>query len=359
MLARNHLVGHAFTERTFFRVPNSTSMLYAIGTKVVFKHTGDTGVVRSKLADNMLGVYVAELDMEIPAHQDDLRSLIDTVAVPEPQDRPAPAPRVADPMLQYGVLQPWGIQLAFEALDQPTTQYAVYLINDTRHEAIYDFELLLQDRPAIAEGGRLSVHSYERLGTIYADDLNRSPKVVVKVWRSTTAGREQEQEKSMRLKAKQFFRNVKTAPILNRRVHLYQLFESLDRPEEKPATDLRDYTKKAAPNRRTTRTMAWQSVDVKEFAAFNNELDLHISNLVPDVKKLDKRKILAVQLKAFDDFMDEAIRLGVDRVFIIHGVGKGKLRDHVATRLFQLPEVKRFINEFHPKYGFGATEVEL
>ena len=334
-------------------------MLYAIGTRVIFKYTGDTGVVRSRLADNMLGVYVAEIDTEIPAHQDDLRSLVDTVAVPAPQKAP-PAARIPEPDRQYGVLKPWGIQLAFEPLDQPTTRYGVYLINDTRHEAIYDFTLTLDEAAAIDDSGRLSVHSYESLGTIYADDLNRSPRVACTVWRSTTAGKEQEQEKSVRIKAKQFFRNVKTAPILNRRVHLYSLFPSLDKPEEKAGKDLRDYTlERTQTNRRTTRDMAWQSVDVREFAAFDTVLDLHIAKLVPDLKKLDKRKILSTQLAAFEAFMEKAIRLGVDRVFIVHGVGKGKLRDHIATRLINLPEVKRFTNEFHPKFGFGATEVEL
>ena len=335
-------------------------MLYAIGTRVVFKYTGDTGVVRSRLADNMLGVYVAELDMEIPAHRDDLRSLVDTVAVPAPRDqRPAPA-RIPEPAPQYGVLKPWGIQLAFEALDQPTTRYAVYLINDTRHEAIYDFTLSLADATPISDSGRLSVHSYEHLGEIYADDLNRSPKVDCTVWRSTTAGKEQEQQKRMRIKAKQFFRNVKTAPIINRRVHLYSLFSTLEKPAEKKGKDLRDYTReKTTTNRRTTRDVAWQSVDVREFAAFDNVLDLHIAKLVPDLKKLDKRKILSTQLAAFDAFMEKAVRLGVDRVFIVHGVGKGKLRDHIATRLINLPEVKRFTNEYHPKFGFGATEVAL
>ena len=336
-------------------------MLYAIGTKVVFKYTGDTGVVRSKLSDGMLGVYVAELDMEIPAHEEDLRSLIDKVAIPKARVAKQDPATVPDPSLQYGVLRSWGVQLAFEALDQPTTRYAVYLINDTRFDAIYDFRLTLGETPTIEDSGRLSVHSYEQLGEIYADDLNRSPKVSCTVWRSTTAGKEEEQEKSMRIKAKQFFRNVKTAPILNRRVHLYSLFASLEKPEEKNgAQDIREYTKtKVSTNRRTTRDMAWTSVDVREFAAFNTELDLHIANLVPDIGKLDKRKILAIQLEAFEHFMDKAIQLGVDRVFIIHGVGKGKLRDHIATKLFQLAEVKRFTNEFHPKYGFGATEVEL
>jgi dsDNA-specific endonuclease/ATPase MutS2 len=47
----------------------------------------------------------------------------------------------------------------------------------------------------------------------------------------------------------------------------------------------------------------------------------------------------------------------VDRIFVIHGVGEGKLRDVISTQLMQMTEVKSFKNEFHPRYGFGATEV--
>jgi dsDNA-specific endonuclease/ATPase MutS2 len=42
---------------------------------------------------------------------------------------------------------------------------------------------------------------------------------------------------------------------------------------------------------------------------------------------------------------------------VIHGLGKGKLKNEIATRLINHPEVKTFKNEYHPKYGFGATEI--
>jgi len=38
-------------------------------------------------------------------------------------------------------------------------------------------------------------------------------------------------------------------------------------------------------------------------------------------------------------------------------IGKGRLRNEIASRLVQMPEVKTFKNEYHPNYGFGATEV--
>ncbi|WP_428409939.1 Smr/MutS family protein [Phaeodactylibacter xiamenensis] len=41
----------------------------------------------------------------------------------------------------------------------------------------------------------------------------------------------------------------------------------------------------------------------------------------------------------------------------MHGIGKGKLRDSIASRLIQMPEVRSFRNEYHHRYGYGATEV--
>ncbi len=64
-------------------------------------------------------------------------------------------------------------------------------------------------------------------------------------------------------------------------------------------------------------------------------------------------------MEAFDKFLSQAIRLGVSKVFVIHGVGKGKLKDKIVTRLIQMPDVTNFKNEYHSKYGFGATEIDL
>ena len=58
-------------------------------------------------------------------------------------------------------------------------------------------------------------------------------------------------------------------------------------------------------------------------------------------------------------FLDRAIRLGVPRIFVIHGLGEGKLREAIAARLKEHPDVVKFKNEFHHKYGYGATEVYL
>jgi glutamine synthetase adenylyltransferase len=173
----------------------------------------------------------------------------------------------------------------------------------------------------------------------------------------TTAGVEKTMHKALKIKAKQFFSQVKTAPLLNKQVHLFRVFENLQAAAQSEETeDLKTYTE-----RNTRPATAWRNKnekhEVEELAHFNPEIDLHIETLIENPKKLNKSEILNIQLSHFERFIDKALQLGVDRVFVIHGVGEGKLRDAISTRLLQMQEVKSFKNEYHARYGYGATEV--
>jgi dsDNA-specific endonuclease/ATPase MutS2 len=46
-------------------------------------------------------------------------------------------------------------------------------------------------------------------------------------------------------------------------------------------------------------------------------------------------------------------------VYIIHGVGKGRLKEMIHARLKRHSDVEHFKNEYHERYGWGATEVIL
>jgi len=85
---------------------------------------------------------------------------------------------------------------------------------------------------------------------------------------------------------------------------------------------------------------------------FNPEIDLHAEHLTDRWHKMNNAEILRLQLNAFDSYLHKAAQVGVPRVFIIHGLGKGRLRDEIASRLIQHPEVETFKNEYHPRYGF-------
>lgn len=111
--------------------------------------------------------------------------------------------------------------------------------------------------------------------------------------------------------------------------------------------------------RRTVRTAQVAIYDIHQKAAFPQEIDLHAEKLTSNLKGKKNFEILQMQLTAFEDYLNQAIRFGMDRVFIIHGVGKGKLKEQIHQRLDNMHFIHSFKNEYHPRYGWGATEIVL
>jgi len=344
-------------------------MLLAVGTKVRLKHTGDLGEVTRLLEDDMVIVRLQADNMEIPIFIDDLVNAEDEqkkvtkakrIEKSKPERPDKPIEYQVD--TQYQILKSAGIQLAFNAVHGPddlVKYYEIYLINDTIYDVIFSFNLDLEYQTPRNIHGKISHHSTYDLGKLLYDELNDAPIVTLECRQVTTAGTGKAHFKEIRIKPKQFFKKVLTAPFLNKPVHLYKFFESFDVPEIEPEEDLKSYTQK---NKKPTfRKKEYYSnvnkINVEEFANFPSEIDLHIENLTSNSKKMTNGQKLQLQLDHFEEYIRKAVNLGVDRVYVIHGVGKGRLRDSIASILMKHSDVKTFKNEYHVRYGFGATEV--
>ena len=68
-------------------------------------------------------------------------------------------------------------------------------------------------------------------------------------------------------------------------------------------------------------------------------------------------EILSIQLNEFEKMMDLAIAHYQSSLIVIHGVGTGKLKDEIHDILKTKREVKNFINQYDPRFGYGATEI--
>jgi len=350
-------------------------MLITEGTKVRVINTGDTGVVIDILDHGMVNVMLDD-DMEIPIAMENLERIesnttrfsagqpiapVKAKFVPAKKDYEPPKPPTQEHQSQYTILKSMGIQLAFDPVmrsDGIVERFEIYLLNDTRYAALFTFSLRSKNLQTPKQHGKIESVSFVHLGQILFDELNDAPVVELECWQVTTIGTGDRLHKQLKIKAKQFFKNKKTAPLLDREVYLFQFFNSFEKEIEKTEDDLSTYTAKNA--RKPKNNPLYRSVnnlDPRALAHFENEIDLHIEKLVGVNKKRSNGEILRIQLSHFDTFLSKAIQLGVDRVFVIHGVGKGKLKNEIATRLMKHPDVKTFKNDHHPKYGFGATEI--
>ncbi len=351
-------------------------MIFTIGTKVTFRNTGDEGIIVKVLDNGMLSVYIEDENMAIPVSIEDIyRSEDDAVnrndlrgKLITTKEEKKPKPRKIEPEeQQYTILKSNGIQLGFDPIlrgDATASEFEVFLLNDTKSKILYAIDLSLKGRKVDHYNGQLKGMAYVSLGYLPYDELNDNPAWTIDCWRVTTEGSGSKLSKTLKIKPKQFFTKIKTAPLLNRQMHLYVVFEDVKASKtlsQSPTTNsLKEYTKRNV--RLNTKKQEEQkfkevSIDLEEVIHFPNEIDLHIEELVTNYRKLTNLEKLKIQLQALDEYIEQALRVGVDRVFVIHGVGAGKLKLFVAERLVKTKGVVTFRNEYHPNYGWGATEV--
>jgi hypothetical protein len=343
-------------------------MLFAIGSKVRLRYTGESGVIVGLLDDSMLQVRLdSDPDLLIPTFEEDLEPYTGAaplIFVPGKKAEPPQAPPRRELKAQYIILKPKGLQLACEPMpgrDGSVTRYKVWLLNDTLHEFLVELDLYTSTRDVLRSDEKIAAATALELGDLLYDDLNDTPEVWLSVRRITTAGTDAPIERSQKIRPKQFFNTLQTAPVLNVLAYSLVLLDSFEpQPQRTDTEDLKTYTRqnlRAHRSKSGAKSGLYRPFDVEEFAHFVPEIDLHIQNLHKGYARLDKGEILRIQMLHFHQFLDKAIRLGIPRVFVIHGVGEGKLRDAIADSLRRHPDVHRFKNEYHHKYGYGATEV--
>ncbi len=350
-------------------------MILAKGSRVRFIFTGEEGTVTELLDDGMLNVRLDDGEV-IPAFAEDVVRIEDNRPLRKPpvkaksvqgkKDKSPPPPKRIDPTRQYAILKSKGIQLAFATQKRPdgsTAHFDVYLINDTRYDVIYNFSLETEGHTPPQRHGKLERLSAQQIDQLPFDQLNESPQISIDCWQLTTEGTGPKLSRSIRLKPQQFFKKNTTAPILDIPVYLYIVFDKLEPDTKPPPTeDLQAYTKRKTPPPTSQSNKGYsrlQKYDTRAFVDFNNELDLHVENLTDSTSGMSNADILHLQMRHFTDYMHRAIRLGVPKVFIIHGVGKGRLRSEISRWLNDNPYVIAHKNEYHHRFGYGATEVDL
>jgi hypothetical protein len=86
-------------------------------------------------------------------------------------------------------------------------------------------------------------------------------------------------------------------------------------------------------------------------------IDLHIEKLSDNWERMSHFEILTQQLDEFEKWYQIAVDNRLPSFIVIHGVGIGKLRDEIHDILKTKKDVKTFINQYDPRFGYGATEI--
>lgn len=88
-------------------------------------------------------------------------------------------------------------------------------------------------------------------------------------------------------------------------------------------------------------------------------VDLHISELVDNIRGLSNADILNLQIDEFSRIMDENLKNKGQKIIFIHGKGEGVLRNAIMKELNHRYKGHDVQDASFREYGFGATQVTI
>ena len=154
----------------------------------------------------------------------------------------------------------------------------------------------------------------------------------------------------LKIRGRQLFKKIEDTQLKNEASFAYELFSFYPDRNLEPAIDLSRLGNAGF--------RVYDAGKIKDnLAPARSVVDLHIEKLTDHWQQLNTSEILAMQLSNFEKFYELAIAHEQKTLIVIHGIGEGRLRNEIHDRLKLKKEVSSFVNQFHPQYGYGATEI--
>ncbi|MFT4204849.1 MAG: Smr/MutS family protein [Chitinophagaceae bacterium] len=243
--------------------------------------------------------------------------------------------------------------------DEVVDAFKLYLVNHTSNDLHFIYRQLFDNAKDFELGNDVTAGKDFYLHDIGFEDLNDKPAFLFTFsLQRPVKGKKEAFDVALKLKSKQVFQKVEELKHNNKPTIAYQLFEQY------PEVEKEDFTAKSKGgldlSSLTNRGFAvrYSADKIRErLPQPRSVVDLHIERLTDDWKGLSNFEILTIQLDAFEKWYELAVQNHLRSFIVIHGVGKGKLRDEIHELLKSRSEVKSFVNQYDPRFGNGATEI--
>jgi hypothetical protein len=235
--------------------------------------------------------------------------------------------------------------------DDIVEKFKLYLLNQNESAYTFTYNLMIGGETGFQLTNTLEPLSDFYLHDVDFEDLSDSPRFQFEfALKEADKKKVPYYETSLKLKAKQLFKKIEEIQFKNEPSFSYVLFQDYpDRVEEQKV----DLAKLGNSGFRV-----YEANKIRQnLEPVRSVVDLHIEKLTDSWKHLSNFEILSIQLKAFEKYYELAVAHYQPSLTIIHGVGIGKLRDEIHDMLRLKKEVKSFVNQYSPQFGYGATEI--
>jgi len=335
-------------------------MKFEIGDKVALLHSGETGTIMEQINEEMVMVEVAGIQFPVYADQLDYpyfksfsgdKSVFKKTGRPRGEDIP-PERKAGQPGAETGVWLSFLPVYAEESGEETVHELKIFLINETGRLYKLHYHLYTMQSLFLEVKNELAPFSHFYLNDLLFEALNDNPRFEFLFSLKEPDKKAAETfTKVLKLKPKQVFQ--KMGELRDRRDASFR-FLLFERYPDRAIPETPDFSMGAISNPVKISNIPPNLPDIYEP---KYEIDLHIDQLMDNWRGLSNFEILTIQLHEFQRYLDLAIAHKQFSMVVIHGVGKGKLRDEIHQILQHTPEVRNFVNQYDIRYGYGATEI--
>ncbi|MDI9320699.1 MAG: Smr/MutS family protein [Phycisphaerales bacterium] len=328
-------------------------MKFSVGDKMLIKKTGEEGIVVALLDNTMAEVsvggtifpiYIDEIDhpylhwfTQKNKDEQTKKILREQIPVEKLEDK---KPKVASGI--HLVFMPIFYQVEME---EQVERLKIFLVNQTHYTLELKYEVKVGDELLFHFQGTIQPFNDIYLHFVDWDQMQAIPRFE---WRlkETLSTQYATHADVLKVRSAKLFEQIYSVQKNNLATFQYTLLEEFSIKEKERETF--QFKTIVPQTKRNVRS-------VQEIPKY--ELDLHIEQLLEDIKGLSNSEMLHIQLAELQKYLGIAVRNKQDKMVVIHGNGKGVLRAEVNKILAANEFVDKVETGWLAGYGFGATIV--
>jgi hypothetical protein len=337
-------------------------MKFQIGDKVLLIHSNEEGEVVEIINKKMVTVDVGGVQFPVYADQIEYPYF---KRFTQKKEQVAPKQKLyvdnikkekGSSIKQYKVGE--GIWISLlpvfdkDVFDDDVVEYfRIYLVNSTDQTFKFSYFLRTEGNVDFELKNDLPSHSDFYIHDVALEKLNDSPRFDFEFELNPPDKKKAEYaEASLKIKPKQLFKRIEELLLKQEASFSYLLLETYP---DRVQTEKFDMSKLSNAGYKI-----YEAGEARQHVPPpRSVIDLHIEKITGNWQGLSNFDILSMQLKEFEKYYELSVLHFQPSLIVIHGVGEGVLRNEVHERLRTKKEVKSFVNQFHPLYGYGATEI--
>ena len=335
-------------------------MKYEIGDKIIVLHSDEEGVVREIINEKMVLIEVR--GVKFPAYMDQIdfpyfKMFTQKKAPLEKKKIYVDHIRQEKTALKKQKVKD-GVFLSFIPVfdkdvfeDDIVEKLKVILVNQNEEAYNFTYNLHFGGESNFQLKGTIAVLTDFYLHDVSFEDMNDAPRFEFEFsLANPDKKRAAYYESVFKLKAKQLFKKIEETQLKGEPSFSYELFVQYPDKVEEEKVDLSKLG--------NTGYRIYDAGKLKQnLPPARSVIDLHIEKLTDDYNALSAYEMMELQLSTFEKYYELSVAHKQATLIVIHGIGEGKLRNEIHEKLRLKKEVKSFVNQFHPLYGYGATEI--